>query len=88
MSRYTNTPSLPHLCLSVGEALLFSPFVHEYFGCGNEMTVTREDARGLYPDLNPSNAAEVVLEQRGWMYGESGRSIFCSECAGGAGSSH
>ena len=40
------------------------PFVYECSGCGNETTVTREDAHGLYPGPDSSNAAEVVLEQR------------------------
>jgi len=59
------------------------PFVYECSGCGNETTVTREDARGLYPDPDSLNAAEVVLEQRGWMHGGFDRSIFCPECIGG-----
>ena len=64
-------------------ALLSSPFVYECSGCGNETTVTREDARGLYPDPDSLNAAEVVLEQRGWMRGEIEELVFCPKCAGG-----
>jgi hypothetical protein len=45
--------------------------------------VTREDARGLYPDPDSSNAAEVVLEQRGWMRDEVEEMLLCPECAGG-----
>jgi len=58
------------------------PFVYECSNCDRETTVTREDARGLYPDPNSFNAVEVVLEQRGWMHGEFDRSIFCPDCVG------
>jgi len=47
------------------------PFVYECSGCGNETTVTREDARGYYPDPDSLNAVDVVLEQRGWMRGRA-----------------
>lgn len=59
------------------------PFVHECSGCGNEATVTREDARGLYPDPDSFNAVEVVLQERGWMRGEVEEMLLCPECAGG-----
>ena len=61
------------------------PFVYECSGCGNETTVTREDARGLYPDPDSLNAADVVLEQRGWMRGEVEEMLLCLDCAGGGG---
>ena len=66
-------------------ALLSSPFVDECSGCGNETTVTRGDARGLYPNPDSSNATEVVLEQRGWMRGEVEEMLLCPDCAGGGG---
>ena len=56
------------------------PFVYECSGCGNETTVTRGDARGLYPDPDSLNAVDVVLEQRGWMRMEE--MLFCPECGG------
>ena len=59
------------------------PFVYECSGCGNETTVTRDDARGLYLDLDSLNAVDVVLEQRGWMRGEMEELLFCPDCAGG-----
>jgi hypothetical protein len=59
------------------------PFVYECSGCGNETTVTRDDARGLYPDPDSLNAVDVVLEQRGWMRDEIEELLFCPECAGG-----
>lgn len=64
---------------------LSSPFVHECSGCGNETTVTREDARGYYPDPDSLNAVDVVLEQRGWMQGEVEEMLLCPDCAGGGG---
>ena len=60
-----------------------TPFVHECSSCGSETTVTREDARGPYPDPNSLNAVDVVLEQRGWMRGEVEEVLLCPECAGG-----
>jgi hypothetical protein len=45
--------------------------------------VTREDARGLYPDPSSLNAVDVVLEQRGWMRGEIEGLLFCPNCIGG-----
>jgi len=63
------------------------PFVYECSGCGNETTVTREGARGLYPDPDSPNALNVVLEQRGWMRGEIEELLFCPECAGGTSAS-
>ena len=56
------------------------PFVHECCGCGNETTVTRDDARDLYPDPDSLNAVDVVLEQRGWMRGEVEEMLFCPDC--------
>ena len=58
------------------------PFVHECCGCDREATITRGNARGLYPKPNPSNATEVVLEQRGRMRGEMEEMLFCLECGG------
>lgn len=63
-------------------ALLSSPFVDECSGCGNETAVTREDARGYYPDPDSLNAVDAVLEQRGWMRGEVEEMLFCPECGG------
>ena len=44
------------------------------------MTVTREDACGLYHDPDSPSALDVVLEQRGWMRMEE--MLFCPECGG------
>ncbi|PSQ79829.1 MAG: hypothetical protein BRD33_00065 [Bacteroidetes bacterium QH_6_63_17] len=63
------------------------PFVFECTTCDQETTVTREDALGLYPDPESTNAARVVLEQRGWMRGTSEDMLFCPACAGGQPSS-
>jgi len=60
------------------------PFIYECSGCRNETTVTRGDARGLYPIFDSSNAAEVVLEQRGWMRGEVEKMLLCPERRNGA----
>jgi hypothetical protein len=46
------------------------PFVYECSSCGTETTVTREDARGLYPDPDSPNAVDIVLQERGWMRGK------------------
>jgi len=43
------------------------PFVFECCGCNEETTVTRSDARGVYPDPDLPNAAEIVLQEGGWM---------------------
>jgi hypothetical protein len=59
------------------------PFVYECSNCGAGTTVTREDARGLYPDPDSFNAVEVVLQERGWMRGELKEKLFCPECIGG-----
>ena len=59
------------------------PFVYECSNCDRETTVTREDARGLYPDPDSFNAVEVVLQEWGWMHGELDQSIFCPDCVGG-----
>jgi hypothetical protein len=58
------------------------PFVYECSGCEAEITVSREDARGLYPDPDSFNAVEVVLQERGWMRGEQDEMLFCPDCAG------
>ena len=58
------------------------PFAYECSNCGAETTVTREDARGLYPDPDSVNAAKVVLQERGWMRGEIEGQLFCPGCAG------
>jgi len=63
------------------------PFVYECSGCGNETTVTREDARGYYPDPDSLNAVDVVLKQRGWMRGEGEDVLFCPKCTEGASAS-
>lgn len=60
------------------------PFVFECSNCDAETTVTREDARGLYPNADSVNALDVVLEQRGWMRGELDRELFCPDCTGAA----
>ncbi|MFB6232208.1 MAG: hypothetical protein ABEL04_13750 [Salinibacter sp.] len=58
------------------------PFSFECNNCGRETTVTRDDARGYYPDPDSPNAARVVLEQRGWKQGEFEKTLFCPACAG------
>lgn len=58
------------------------PVVFECSNCEAETTVTREDARGLYPNPDSLNAPDVVLEQRGWMRGEIDDLLFCSDCIG------
>ena len=62
---------------------LLSSFVHECSGCDREATITRTDARGLYPDPDSLNAVDVVLEQRGRMQGEVKEMLLCPDCAGG-----
>lgn len=65
------------------------PFVYECSGCDRETTVERSDVRGLYFDPDSPHGPEVVMEKRGWVQGESEKSIFCPKCAvaGGAGRS-
>lgn len=58
-------------------------FEFECANCEAETTVTREDARGLYPSPDSPNAPVVVLEQRGWMRSEIDDSLFCPDCIGG-----
>ena len=58
------------------------PFAYECSNCERETTVTREDARGLYPHPDSFNAVEVVLQERGWMRGELEDLLFCPNCTG------
>lgn len=60
------------------------PFAYECSGCRVESTVTREEARGLYPDPDSPNAPEVVLQERGWVKGPDD-GLYCSNCARAAG---
>jgi len=59
------------------------PFTYECSNCSAETTVTRADARILYPNPESFNAVEVVLEQRGWMRGEIDGVLFCPDCISG-----
>jgi hypothetical protein len=59
------------------------PLMFECSNCGRETTVTREDARGLYPHPDSANAPEVVLQEWGWMWGEAEELVVCPDCAGG-----
>jgi DNA replicative helicase MCM subunit Mcm2 (Cdc46/Mcm family) len=56
------------------------PFNFECANCGEEVTVTRKDARGLYPDPDSPNAIEVVFQERGLRAGEGEGAIFCPAC--------
>lgn len=61
---------------------LSSPFAYECANCGRETTVTRRDARGLYPDPDSPHAVKVVLQERGWLRGEIEKMLFCPVCIG------
>ena len=58
------------------------PFVYECSNCDRETTVTREDARGLYPDPDSFNAVEVVLQERGWARGARSVDLLPGLCWG------
>ncbi|WP_157942328.1 hypothetical protein [Salinibacter altiplanensis] len=60
------------------------PFIYECSACPDGLTVTREDARGLYPDPDSPNAPEVVLQERGWMKGPD-ENLYCPDCGKAAG---
>lgn len=60
------------------------PSTYECSGCTDGLTVTREDARGLYPDPDSPNAPEVVLQERGWFKGPNGE-LYCPDCGKSAG---
>ena len=64
------------------------PFVYECSNCGDETTVTREDAHGFYPDPDSLNAVEVVLQERGWMSGKAEDMLFCPNCTGASAPGH
>lgn len=64
------------------------PFAYECSNCGAETTVTREEARGLYPDPDSFNAVEGVLQERGWIRGELEEMLFCPDCIGGSAPGH
>lgn len=59
------------------------PFLYECSNCGTETTVTRDDARGLYPDPDSPHAPEVVLQEWAWMRGKNEEKLFCPDCSGG-----
>ncbi len=55
------------------------PFVFECESCDRETTVTRAEARDLYPNPDSLTAVDVVLEQeKGWTQGTSG--AYCPDC--------
>jgi hypothetical protein len=60
------------------------PSTYECSGCTDGLTVTREDARGLYPDPDSPHAPEVVLQERGWVKGPND-DLYCPECGRAAG---
>lgn len=59
------------------------PFVFECSNCDVETTVTRQDARDLYPDPDSIDAVHMVLRDRGWLRDEIDRLIWCPDCAEG-----
>ncbi len=55
------------------------PFVFECKKCGAEATVTRTEARDLYPNPDSLTAVDEVLQQeKGWTNGERG--AYCPDC--------
>jgi hypothetical protein len=55
------------------------PFVFECEKCGIEATVTRTQARDLYPNPDSITAVDVVLEQElGWT--KDTRGAYCPDC--------
>jgi hypothetical protein len=55
------------------------PFVFECESCGTEATVTRAEARDLYPNPDSLTAVDEVLEQeKGWTQGSRG--AYCPNC--------
>lgn len=56
------------------------PFVFLCERCGEETTVTRSEARDLYPNPDSLNAPDMVLEQRGWVR-QIDDTLLCSDCA-------
>jgi hypothetical protein len=58
------------------------PFVFECESCDRETTVTRAEARDLYPNPDSLTAVDMVLEQeKGWTQGTSG--AYCPDCTEG-----
>ncbi|MCS3613526.1 hypothetical protein GGP50_003300 [Salinibacter ruber] len=55
------------------------PFVFECEECSTEATVTRAEARDLYPNPDSLTAVDEVIEQKkGWTQGASG--AYCPDC--------
>jgi len=55
------------------------PFVFESDKCEAEATVTRAEARDLYPNPDSLTAVDEVLQQeKGWTNGERG--AYCPDC--------
>ncbi len=54
-------------------------FVFECKSCGTEATVTRTEARNLYPNPDALTAVDEVLQQeKGWTKAPSG--VYCPGC--------
>jgi len=55
------------------------PFVFECEKCGTETTVTRAEARDLYPNPDSLTAIDEVLQQeKGWTNDQRG--AYCPDC--------
>ena len=58
------------------------PFIFECEECGTEATVTRAEARDLYPNPDSLTAVDEVLEQeKGWAQSRAG--AYCPNCTEG-----
>jgi hypothetical protein len=58
------------------------PFHFACDACGAEVSVTRAEARDLWPDPDSHDAVEVALEQEhGWTNGAWG--VWCPDCEPG-----
>jgi type III secretory pathway component EscU len=56
------------------------PYSFQCKECGEQMKVTRDDARRTYDDPDSHNALKAVLKERRWVEAFGG--MFCPVCAG------
>lgn len=55
------------------------PFVFECDGCDAEATVTRAQARDLFPNPESLDAVdEVLIQEHGWT--KDRRGVYCPDC--------
>ena len=74
-----NLRSFPYRPLNFMPSLSY-PYSFQCKECGEQMTVTRVDARRAHDGPDSHNALKAVLKERGWAQAFGG--MFCPDCAG------